>query len=84
MECGGNAGEIGDGQIVGTEVVTTTIVSALSDGQPQVRTTTTGVPLCQVSQIADGKLLGTNLLVLSDHVLTAAQRPSPGRHHTVC
>lgn len=55
MECGGNAAEVGDGQVVGTEIVTTTIVSALSDGQPQVRTTTTEVPLCQVSQIADGK-----------------------------
>lgn len=56
MECGGNAGEADDGQVVGTEIVTTTIVSALSDGQPQVRTTTTGVPLCQVSQIADGQV----------------------------
>lgn len=54
LPCGG-AGEASDGQVVGTEIVTTTIVSALSDGQPQVRTTTTGVPVCQVSQIADGK-----------------------------
>ncbi|KAG8165040.1 hypothetical protein KVR01_005315 [Diaporthe batatas] len=56
MECGGNAGQVDDGQVVGTQIVTTTIVSALSDGQPQVRTTTTGVPLCQVSQIADGQV----------------------------
>lgn len=54
MECG-TSSQSGDGQVVGTEIVTTTIVSALSDGQPQVKTTTAGVPLCQVSQIADGK-----------------------------
>ncbi|KAF3761417.1 hypothetical protein M406DRAFT_242884, partial [Cryphonectria parasitica EP155] len=48
MPCGGTASETGDGQVVGTQVVTTTIVSAISDGQPQVKTTTTGVPLCQV------------------------------------
>lgn len=84
MECGGNAGEADDGQVVGTEIVTTTIVSALSDGQPQVRTTTTGVPLCQVSQIADGKLHRTSLAAYSEDVLTAAQRPSPGRHDTMC
>jgi hypothetical protein len=84
MECGGNAGQIGDGQVVGTQVVTTTIVSALSDGQPQVRTTTTGVPLCQVSQIADGKFRWSITALLSDDVLTAAPRPSPGRHYAVC
>lgn len=57
LPCGGNAAEAGDGQVVGTEIVTTTIVSALSDGQPQVKTTTTGVPVCQVSQISDGKFI---------------------------
>lgn len=51
----GSTSESGDGQVVGTEIVTTTVVSALSDGQPQVRTTTTGIPVCQVSQISDGK-----------------------------
>lgn len=55
LPCGGNGAEATDGQVVGTEVVTTTIVSALSDGQPQVKTTTVGVPVCQVSQISDGK-----------------------------
>lgn len=55
MECG-TASQGGDGQVVGTQIVTTTIVSALSDGQPQVKTMTTGIPVCQVSQIADGKL----------------------------
>lgn len=55
MPCGGTASETGDGQVVGTQIVTTTIVSALSDGQPQVKTATTGIPLCQVSQISDGE-----------------------------
>ncbi|KAL1859785.1 hypothetical protein Daus18300_009375 [Diaporthe australafricana] len=55
MECG-TASQAGDGQVVGTQIVTTTIVSALSDGQPQVKTMTTGIPVCQVSQIADGQV----------------------------
>lgn len=57
MPCGGTASETSDGQVVGTQIVTTTIVSALSDGQPQVKTATTGIPLCQVSQISDGKFI---------------------------
>lgn len=55
LPCGGTASQAADGQVVGTEIITTTIVSALGDGQPQVKTTTTGIPLCQVSQITDGK-----------------------------
>ncbi|KAK7705623.1 hypothetical protein SLS64_007990 [Diaporthe eres] len=78
MECGGNAGEVGDGQVVGTEIVTTTIVSALSDGQPQVRTTTTGVPLCQVSQIADGQLqVGTTPCASITTTPVATSTPVP-------
>jgi hypothetical protein len=38
-----------DGQVVGTEVITTTIVVPLSDGQPQVVTTTVPIPICQIS-----------------------------------
>lgn len=55
LPCGGDTSESNDGQVVGTQVVTTTVVSLLSDGQPQVKTTTTGIPLCQISQIGDGK-----------------------------
>lgn len=84
MECGGNAGEVGDGQVVGTEIVTTTIVSALSDGQPQVRTTTTGIPVCQVSQIADGKLHRAQCPSIVRSRADGDSRPAPGRHHTVC
>lgn len=57
LPCGeDSASEAGDGQVVGTQIITTTIVSALGDGQPQVKTATTGIPLCQVSQISDGTL----------------------------
>ncbi|KAK3940436.1 putative covalently-linked cell wall protein [Diplogelasinospora grovesii] len=55
MPCGGDgaASQKGDGQVVGTSIVTTTVVVPLSDGQPQVITTTVPVPLCQIS---DGQL----------------------------
>ncbi|KAJ9144096.1 Covalently-linked cell wall protein [Pleurostoma richardsiae] len=53
IPCGGDdsaaASEVADGQVVATEVVTTTIVKPLSDGQPQVLTTTVAVPMCQIS-----------------------------------
>ncbi|KAJ4288706.1 hypothetical protein N0V88_007240 [Collariella sp. IMI 366227] len=41
--------------VVGSEVVTTTVVMPLSDGQPQVVTTTTVVYICQ---IGDGQIQG--------------------------
>lgn len=64
LPCGSaSASQAPDGQVVGTQIVTTTIVSALSDGQPQVKTTTTGIPLCQVSQISDGKLSSPSWLL---------------------
>ncbi|KAI1630839.1 hypothetical protein F4809DRAFT_229069 [Biscogniauxia mediterranea] len=55
MPCGSDdsASQVGDGQVVGTTVVQTTIVTALSDGQPQVVTTTVPIPLCQ---IGDGQV----------------------------
>ncbi|KAI5923444.1 hypothetical protein F4810DRAFT_207086 [Camillea tinctor] len=55
MPCGSDdsASQAGDGQVVGTTVVQTTIVTALSDGQPQVVTTTVPIPLCQ---IGDGQV----------------------------
>lgn len=60
----GSTSETSDGEVVGTEIITTTIVSALGDGQPQVKTTTTGIPICQVSQISDGKLFFCLLFLL--------------------
>ncbi|KAI1326766.1 hypothetical protein F5Y16DRAFT_421613 [Xylariaceae sp. FL0255] len=61
VACGADspAGQQGDGQVIGTSVVQTTIVTALSDGQPQVVTTSvpvtlyTTVPL--VSEHSDGQ-----------------------------
>jgi hypothetical protein len=55
VPCGSDdtVSQIDDGQIVGTSVVHTTIVTALSDGQPQVVTTELPVPLCQ---IGDGQV----------------------------
>ncbi|EPE08708.1 covalently-linked cell wall protein [Ophiostoma piceae UAMH 11346] len=59
MACGdsssGGVHESSDGQIVATQVITTTIVKPLSDGQPQVLTTTIPVPICQ---IGDGQIQG--------------------------
>lgn len=55
MPCGGEdtVSQVPDGQIVGTTVVQTTIVTALSDGQPQVVTTGMPIPICQ---IGDGQV----------------------------
>ncbi|KAI1407708.1 hypothetical protein F5Y13DRAFT_174168 [Hypoxylon sp. FL1857] len=55
VPCGADdpASQIPDGQVVGTSVVQTTIVTALPDGQPQVVTTAVPVPICQ---IGDGQV----------------------------
>ncbi|KAI1333634.1 hypothetical protein F5Y15DRAFT_338437 [Xylariaceae sp. FL0016] len=50
---GDSATQAPDGQVVGTTVVQTTIVTALTDGQPQVVTTEVPVPICQ---IGDGQV----------------------------
>ncbi|CAK7273535.1 hypothetical protein SEPCBS57363_005699 [Sporothrix epigloea] len=58
MTCDGSsphAAESNDGQVVATQVQTTTIIKPLSDGQPQVITTTIPVPVCQ---IGDGQVQG--------------------------
>ncbi|KAI0382317.1 hypothetical protein F5Y04DRAFT_253487 [Hypomontagnella monticulosa] len=55
VPCGADApaSQIPDGQVVGTSVVQTTIITALPDGQPQVVTTVVPVPICQ---IGDGQV----------------------------
>lgn len=60
---GDTATQLGDGQVIGTTVVQTTIVTALPDGQPQVITTSVPVPVTSyyptsapVSQISDGQI----------------------------
>ncbi|KAJ0119824.1 covalently-linked cell wall protein [Diaporthe amygdali] len=84
MPCGeGTASQAGDGQVVGTQIVTTTVVSALSDGQPQVRTTTTGIPVCQVSQIADGQVqVGTTPCASITTTPVAISNPAPVSQQT--
>ncbi|TGJ88608.1 hypothetical protein E0Z10_g175 [Xylaria hypoxylon] len=64
IPCGSgvSADESPDGQIVGTTVVQTTIITALSDGQPQVITTSLPVPIYStstyvpVSEYTDGQI----------------------------
>ncbi|KAI1131118.1 hypothetical protein F5Y10DRAFT_90110 [Nemania abortiva] len=62
VPCGSkdSAGQIPDGQVIGTTVVQTTIVTALPDGQPQVVTTSVPVPIYStyvpVSQYTDGQI----------------------------
>ncbi|GAP86759.1 putative covalently-linked cell wall protein [Rosellinia necatrix] len=62
IPCGSkDSGDEGSGvQIVGTTVVQTTIITALSDGQPQVITTTVPVPIYStyvpVSEYTDGQI----------------------------
>ncbi|KAK3987978.1 hypothetical protein QBC44DRAFT_111698 [Cladorrhinum sp. PSN332] len=56
MPCGGTDASIEDGKVtVGTANVQTTVVIPLSDGQPQVITTTRGIPICQID---DGQIQG--------------------------
>lgn len=73
MSCGdassGGADESSDGQVVATQVITTTIVKPLSDGQPQVLTTTIPVPICQ---IGDGQIQGHTTPCASITPTTAA------------
>ncbi|GAW13835.1 hypothetical protein ANO14919_032250 [Xylariales sp. No.14919] len=64
IPCGskGSADQSPDGQVVGTTVVQTTIITALTDGQPQVITTTLPVPIYStstyvpVSEYTDGQI----------------------------
>jgi len=56
MPCGGSDASIEDGKVtVGTANVQTTVVVPLSDGQPQVITTTRAIPICQIN---DGQIQG--------------------------
>jgi hypothetical protein len=61
---GGDVTQVPDGQVVGSSMVVTTIVTVLSDGQPQAVPTTIAIPLCQ---IGDGQVQG--------HTTPCAQLP---------
>lgn len=49
----GGSGGNGGGKPVGTQMVQTTVVNVISDGQPQVHTTVVPIPMCQ---IGDGQV----------------------------
>ncbi|KAJ3938309.1 uncharacterized protein N0V96_011554 [Colletotrichum fioriniae] len=55
LPCGADAAVPSGGQVVGTTMVVTTVVTVIGDGQPQVVPTTIPVPLCQ---IGDGQVQG--------------------------
>ncbi|KAK5626514.1 hypothetical protein RRF57_002229 [Xylaria bambusicola] len=92
IPCGskGSADQSPDGQVVGTTVVHTTIITALSDGQPQVVTTSLPVPVYStyvpVSEYTDGQIQVTPTGTVSVPVSTAtptktetaAPPPPPG------
>ncbi|KAI1309229.1 hypothetical protein F5Y03DRAFT_75273 [Xylaria venustula] len=69
-----------DGQVVGTTVVTTTIITALSDGQPQVVTTKVPVTIystyAPVSEHSDGQIQVTPTGTGSAPVSTPAETGS--------
>ncbi|ERS96226.1 hypothetical protein HMPREF1624_07135 [Sporothrix schenckii ATCC 58251] len=78
MPCGGsgpNAAESNDGQVVATQVITTTIVKPISDGQPQVITTTIPVPICQIN---DGQVQGHTTPCAEISAATTAANPNTG------
>ncbi|KAI0505738.1 hypothetical protein F5B22DRAFT_495476 [Xylaria bambusicola] len=84
IPCGskGSADQSPDGQIVGTTVVQTTIITALSDGQPQVVTTSVPVPVYStyvpVSEYTDGQIQVTPTGTVSVPVST----PTPTETET--
>ncbi|WYZ41176.1 hypothetical protein EsH8_V_000071 [Colletotrichum jinshuiense] len=55
LPCGDDAPVPSGGQIVGTTMVATTLVTVIEDGQPQVVPTTIPIPICQ---IGDGQIQG--------------------------
>ncbi|KAK3303665.1 uncharacterized protein B0T15DRAFT_281688 [Chaetomium strumarium] len=70
------------GSVVGTQVVTTTIVSPLADGQPQVVTTTTAILICQ---IGDGRFLVPFSAChhVMRHIRLTRNRPNSGAHNAL-
>ncbi|KAI1353880.1 hypothetical protein F5Y01DRAFT_275630 [Xylaria sp. FL0043] len=82
IPCGAkdSAAQSPDGQIVGTTVVQTTIVTALSDGQPQVVTTSLPVPVYStyvpVSEYTDGQIQVTPTFSATATVGTPTEVPT--------
>ncbi|KAI0477915.1 hypothetical protein GGR56DRAFT_639350 [Xylariaceae sp. FL0804] len=91
VPCGGaDTSAVPDGQVIGTSIMTTTIVTALTDGQPQVVTTTAPVPICQIS---DGQVQAStpcasitptsSPVVVSEHSDGQPQVTPPGAVSTI-
>ncbi|GKT91404.1 covalently-linked cell wall protein [Colletotrichum tofieldiae] len=72
LPCAEDAPVPSGGQVVGTTMVATTLVTVLEDGQPQVIATTVPLPICQ---IGDGQIQGHTTLCgeLPPATLTATQ-----------
>ncbi|GJC79881.1 cell wall mannoprotein CIS3 [Colletotrichum liriopes] len=72
LPCAEDAPVPSGGQVVGTTMVATTLVTVLEDGQPQVVATTVPLPICQ---IGDGQIQGHTTLCgeLPPATLTATQ-----------
>ncbi|KAI0105042.1 hypothetical protein GGR51DRAFT_520647 [Nemania sp. FL0031] len=83
VPCGSkdSAGQSPDGQVIGTTVVQTTIVTALPDGQPQVVTTSLPVPIYStyvpVSEYTDGQIQVTPPGTVPATSATATATPAP-------
>ncbi|KAI0878646.1 hypothetical protein GGS24DRAFT_442547 [Hypoxylon argillaceum] len=83
VPCGStdSAGQSPDGQVIGTTVVQTTIVTALPDGQPQVVTTSLPVPIYStyvpVSEYTDGQIQVTPTGSAPASTATATAAPPP-------
>lgn len=70
-----------DGQIIGTTVIQTTIITAIGDGQAQVITTTVGVPIYStyipVSEHSDGQIQVTTTASVPQSTVVATPIPLP-------
>jgi hypothetical protein len=82
LPCGGDGNGAGGAQsggvsetTVGTEVVTTTMVVPLSDGQPQVVTTTSVVYICQIGDGGSSVFLPPFPHFLPDHLSASLRNP---------
>lgn len=83
IPCGSvdSAGQASDGQVIGTTVIQTTIITAIGDGQAQVITTTVPVPIYStyvpVSEHSDGQIQVTTTASVPQSTVVATPIPLP-------
>lgn len=88
IPCGSedSADEAPDGQVIGTTVIQTTIVTAIGDGQAQVITTTVPVPIYStyvpVSEHSDGQIQVTTTASVPQSTVVATPIPLPSATET--